>query len=368
MIQPAEVKTIYGFRDANEKEDILTLSLLNTIHPFQVSKMKQAIELLSPVLLAVLCVFVGLYSYKNDSGIGMMALPLCILLVYIPKVKESLDRRLNSSGIRHDPERLGTHFLLGFGVCTEKKVVSSGIRRCYLARVRLQGGKVMENILMIREEFDQLKEGQRLVVAVADSPEAEQYVGILPSLYNSRLSRETGEKGRTVQKPDSGSMRPISDQEREYCAAYYERMRKALFGEQHRNRIFVFLISAVLVAVISFVVGVVFFLDLAMVLAAGYLFMSLSDVWETRSVVKELRTAQDLLVVDARVADKPVLESDNKRAKGRTQAIDFADRTGRLVFRSPKYENRKLFEIGDEVLLVYRGKKTPLPCKKIVKS
>ena len=204
------------------------------------------------------------------------------------------------------------------------------------------------------------------MVAVADSPEAEQFVGILPSLYNSRLAKEAGEKGGEIQKPDSKSMRPISDRERESCAAYYENMIKVLFGQQHKSRILSFLVPAIVVAVVSFVIGQAFFLDLAMVFAAGYIFMSLSDVWETSSVLKELRTAQDLLVLDATVVDKPVLESQKKNAKGTTKAIDFADMSGKVIFRSLKFENRKLFEIGDQVLLVYRGKKEPLPCPKSI--
>lgn len=358
MIQPAEMKNEYGFRDANEKEDILTLSLLNTIHPINESRLKQVIAWLSPVLTMFLCVGILYFGYKNNIGIGMIILPACILLVYVPGWKQNLERSLHSSGICHNPEKLGTHFLLGYGVCTEKKEISAGIRKCYEVRVRFQNGKILEHVLMVQEEFQQLKTGEHLVVATAASPEAEQYVGVLPSLYHNRLSK------KMEQKPELNHMRPISEQERAGCVRYYQEMRKSLFGEQQKHRIKFFLIPSVIVAVISFAAGQVFFLDLAMVLAAGYLFMSLSDVWETHAVTKELRTANDLLVVDARVADKPMLESQKKNEKKTTKAIDFEDNMGSVVFRSLKFENRQMFEVGDEVLLVYHGKKEPLPCKR----
>lgn len=364
MIQPDKVREDYGFRDANEKEDILTLSLLNTIRPVKNGKMMAVIDLASPFLVIGLCALIVLYCYKNEVAATMLALPILILFVYIPRIKESIERKLNSSGICHEAKKLGTHFLLGYGVCTEKKVITSGIRKRYCAKLRLQNGKILDDVLMAREVYDELKEGQRLVAAVADSPDAEQFVGVLPSLYNSRLSKEKTKKDEAVQKPDSNKMRLISDQERQRCMGYFKESRNQLLKEQNKNRVMIFLLPAILSGAASFVTDKIFFLDLALVLTACFIFMLAADAIEMRNVMKELRTGKELLVVDAVVADKPTMESEKKNAKGTVHAIDFEDVSGKLIHRSLKFEDRKVLEIGDEVLLVYRGKKAPLPCRK----
>lgn len=367
MILPAEAKERYGFRDANDREDALTLSLLNSIQAIQKSKALRIAESLMPFIVLGLCVAVGIYSYHNGLQLSMLVLPLCMLLVYIPQIKDMINQKKDgSSGIVHDTDVLGTHFLLGYGTCISKETHSHMGSAVYTLKVRLQSGEELGDVVTVREFYERTKENGKVFVAMADSPKAAQLLGVVPALYDTKVMKEKGNE--QAQRPDSRKLRRISDAERSYCADYYQTAKRALLNTQLKNRSLVYLLPAAFFAAISFPLDRVIFMTLALILLASFIFTYVADEMEIRSTLKSLHGEQEVFVLDAQVTDKPILKSTQARSKGKTQAIDFRDSAGKLVLRSTRIDDWKPLEIGDRVLLVYIGKKHPLSCRKPVEE
>lgn len=364
MIQPTDAKNAYGFKDATEREDALTMSLLNSLQAVRTNKTMHLLGILSPIFMLVICAAVALYSYRNGIQLSMLALPICLLMVYAPRVKEFIDRKRESSGIRHDAGALGSHFLLGYGTCVEKTVAGSA----YTAKVKLQNGETLDGVLMARDFYERTEPGKKLFVAMADSPKAKQLIGVLPTLYDTKVYKERGEK-ESVEKPDSRKMRHISDEERIWAAAYYRKNRQQLLTEQEKSRSLFFLLPAAFCAAISFPLDRVVLMDIALMLLASFVFSVVSDILEIRGNLKSLRTDQNIFVQNATVSAKHVITTNQATSKrlpqpGKTLVIDFRDQAGKLVCRSKKQEDIRPLNVGDEVLLVYIGKKSPLACRK----
>jgi hypothetical protein len=362
MIQPAEAKERYGFRDASDREDILTMSLLNSVQAVQKSKTVRVVERLMPVIVLGMCVAVGVYAYHNGVQISTFALPILMLLVYIPQIKDNLTHKKEAATIAHDSDVLGTHFLVGYATCLEKREKSVLGGAVYSMKVRLQNGEELDDVLLIRDFYQRIQVGRKLFVAMADSPQAKQLIGIVPAYYDTKVMREKGNE--QAERPDSRKLRRITDQERRDCAAYYGPMRRSVVMEQQKNRSFFFLLPAAVLALISFPLDKPVLMSLGLLFLAGYIFTFVADFWELRSTLKALETEQELFVLDTQVSAKPILESQQLRNKAKTQAIDFRDRNGKLVHRSTHRDDWKHLNIGDEVLLVYMGKKQPLACRK----
>ena len=364
MIQPAEAKERYGFRDATEREDVLTMTLLNSVQAVQKSGVVRVAERLMPLIVLGLCAAVGIYTLRNGVHLAMIALPLCMLLVYLPQIKDVFSRKKEAATIAHDADELGTHFLVAFATCLDKQEKSVLAGAVYSMKVRLQSGEELEDVLLIRDFYQRIQPGQKLFVAMADSPQAKQFIGIAPAYYDVKVIRDKGAGEQPSERPDSRKLRRITDQERILCADYYAAMRKKMLREQQLNRSLVFLIPAAIFAAIAAPLDRAAPMSLALVLVASYLFSFLSDVFEIRSTVKALKSGQDLFVMDAQVSAKPVLVSKDRGSRGKTQAIDFRDSAGKLVHRSTRSEDWKNLDIGDSVLLIYLGKKRPLACRK----
>ncbi len=363
MIQPAEAKERYGFRDASDREDILTMSLLNSVQAVQKSKTVRVAERLMPFIILGLCIAVGIYSYHNGLQITTLALPICMLMVYIPQIKDTLTHKKEAATIAHDADVLGTHFLVGYATCLERREKSVLGGAVYSMKVRLQNGEELDDVLLVRDFYQRIQVGQKLFVSMADSPKAQQLIGIVPAYYDTKVLKEKG-RNEQAERPDSRKLRRITDQERQDCAGYYGSMRRGMLIEQQKNRSLFFLLPAAVLAVISFPLDKPVLMSLGLLLLAGFIFTFVADYMELNSTLKSLRSDQELFVLDTQVSAKPILESKQLRNKAKTQAIDFRDGNGKLVHRSTRIEDWKNLNIGDRVLLVYMGKKQPLACRK----
>ena len=138
MIHPSEAKKRYGFRDATDREDILTMSLLNSIQVVQKSKTIRVTEFLMPIIVFGLCIAAGIYTYRNGVQLAVVVLPVFMLLIYVPQMKDMISSKKDASGITHDEEKLGSHFLLAYGTCVQKREKMGLGGTVYSANVKMQ--------------------------------------------------------------------------------------------------------------------------------------------------------------------------------------------------------------------------------------
>ena len=364
MIKLDEAKEIYGFRDADEREDSVTIAFLNSVRPTTQTKLQRMIEIFSPIMIIAMCLFIAMYAYNTNASTLVKAIPIIVLIVFMPSVYESMLRFRNGSGIFHDAKKLGNHFLLAYGVLQETKDESNLIRVRQTAKIKLVNGQILDNVLLIREFYDKAKSGQRIVVAMADSPQAKQLVGIFPEVYNSKVDKKAAKDDGTVKKPDGKKLRALTAEDREQCAKTYEENRKVYFKIQNKFRVIYMLIPTIVIPILSLLTDHVIFIHFSIVLGISFISMTIMELKETKGIAKEIRTSEELLITDGFVTAKPVITRGDKKIKTKKASVEIKDSTGLLIYRSKKVEDTESLQIGDEVYVIYRGEKSPVVCKK----
>lgn len=357
MITPQQAREEYGFTDGSSKEDQLALGLYHAAEGLFKNRFFRILDYAMPFLILVMILVVL-------AGISMgKASPVFILvmggmaLVFIPQYRSMWQKRRDNSGMCHFSQEMGEHFLVAYGTCAKKEVVS-GRRllpggKLYRLRVRFSKNRYLDDVRVMKELYEDTGEGARVCVMMADSPHARQLIGAPVHFTEKAFERKHAQQ--QFENPNPRRLRELSREEREYYIGKYQEYIQywnGNYGKKYRAAAAVFL------------AGIVVFLFLAMQsIMALFCMMTVCCVYALRAQKKEfkghlsfMQEASVLEAVDVTIRREQGYTPDQGTKKQPNSAVHFVDGGGLVLWTLRSSEDLERFRQGDQAVLIVHGK------------
>lgn len=358
MITPKEAREKYGFTDCTQYEDNMTLGLYHAAQGWFLTPVMRVLDVMIPVIIAALifAALFGMIALGPRPMLLMMAAGLSV--AFIPQYWKVMQTRRDNSGLLHIESRQGNHFLTARGVCVKKNeepdlsMKGRTIKRSL--RVKMTNGTYLDNVLVIKELYDQIKEGASVSVIMADSDNAEQIIGAPSSFTNMVIDR----KKVAVQQfapANPGTIRELNEQERALYARQYED-RIALWKKEHQKMYLAAMAGFLAAGFVFLWIGLqagTLLTWLISVYAAITLFMEMRDFRRKLRIIKE---SKPLTAVDVTVCREETYKESMGTKKTSASSVAFKDAGGAVLWTLRDAESIRTFLQGEKAILIVSGK------------
>lgn len=358
MITPAEAREQYGFTDCTQYEDNMTLGLYHAAQGWFLTPVMRVLDTMIPVIIGALifAALLGMITFGPRPMLLMMAAGLSV--AFIPQFMRVLKIRRDNSGLLHIESRQGNHFLTARGICVRKKEEADlGMRGRTIKRslrVKMANGTYLEDVLVIKELFDQIKEGSAVNVIMADSDNAEQLIGAPSSFTNMVIDR----KKVAVQQfapASAGTVRELNEQERILYTRQYED-RISVWKKEHQKMYIAAMVGFLIAGYIFLLLGIgagTLLTWLISVYAAITLFMEIRNFNRCLRIIKE---SNPLTAVDVTVCREDTYKEEMGTKKTSASSVAFKDAAGTVLWTLRDTESIRTFLQGEKAILIISGK------------
>ncbi len=366
MITAEQARNEYGFRDCSGYEDSLALGLYSVAQGLFPNKVARAADMVAPMIINFMAFSCVLGMIILGPRPMLLLMLVALVAAYMPQRLKILRVRSDCSGMRHIENEQGKHFIIGYGFCEEKKKVPRSIFLSlhvtdYKMRVRVGKGVYIDDVIVMKSLFDEIKQGNRICMMMADSPNAKQIIGAPVSFAETAL-----DKKKTVLQQfeiaNPATVRVLTEGEREmYATQFRDRIRK---WEDHYQKLYIgsiigFAIGGALLLVAGLKgymgTGGTLLMWLISVYAAMALFMQKK---EFRRYLDHIENADSLSAVDVKARREETYKEFLGTQKRASSSVYFKDRFGVTIKTLHDAESLKTFLQDEEAVLILCGKET----------
>lgn len=364
MITAEQARNEYGFKDCSAYEDSLALGLYNAAQGLFPNKTARIADMVAPMIINFMAFSCILGMIILGPRPMLLLMLVALVAAYVPQRLRILRIRSDCSGMRHIESEQGKHFIIGYGFCEEKKKVPRSIFLSlhvtdYKMRVRVEKGVYIDDVIVMKSLFDEIKQGNRICMMMADSPNAKQIIGA-PNAFAETVLDKRKTVLQQFDMADPSTVRVLTEGEREmYTTQFRDRIRK---WETHFQKLYVGSIIAfgiagalLLIAGLKGYIGTggTLLMWLISVYAAIALFMQKK---EFKRYLDHIENAEDLSVVDVKVKREDTYKEFLGTQKRASSCVYFKDRFGTTLKTLRDAESLKTFLQDEEAVLIICGK------------
>lgn len=357
MITPEQARADYGFTDCTAREDNMTLGLYHAAQGLFQNRLTQTAEYSAPLVV----IFLALTVLAGIITVGLSPMLLLVLgalaIAFIPHYLRLWELRRENSGMCHIRSELGEHFLIGYGTCSRKETSTRrtlfGPVTDYTLRIVFSKDVYLDNVRIMKELYEQVGEGSRVCLMMADSPKAAQIIAA-PTNFTETVIDKRGIAAQQFETPHESVIRELSEAERQmYLTQYQEQIR--YWNENYGRK---YLVGGIIFFVFGFIT--LFFAMqgatiLSWVLVLAVLFALATQKREFRDHVKFLTNEPVLTAVDTTVAREESYQASQGTKKQANSAVYFRDRRGSTLWTLRTSEDLKIFHQHDDTILIIHG-------------
>lgn len=358
MITPEQAREEYGFVECTNRENNLALGLYNAAYGLFPTTGMRLVDIVAPFIVFFLMCAV-LLGIVTTGAKAMLLLVLGAMgFVFVPRYVRLWNMRAQNSGMLHIQSIQGEQFLIARGICVEKKVVlrKSFFNRIndYKLRVRVAKNCYLDDVLIMKELYDQVEEGTQVCLMMADSPNAKQIIAA-PNNFTETVIDKKRIAMQQFETVDPRTVRELSDAERAmYIRQYKERV--ALWEKNYQRIYLIIIILCLLLgcAALVFLLQAVTILCWVAVLCA--VFALRAQKKDFRRHLKYMDTAQPLTAVDVTVYREDGYRRSMGVEKRPNSCVNFKDATGSILWTLRTAEDLRTFAHREKAVLIVHDK------------
>lgn len=357
MITPEQARADYGFTDCTAREDSMALGLYHAAQGLFTNRLTQIAERSAPLVV----IFLALAALAGIITAGLSPMLLLILgalaIAFIPHYLKLWEQRRENSGICHIRSELGNHFLIAYGTCSRKETSTRrtlfGPVTDYSLRIVFSKDVYLDNVKIIKELYEQVGEGARVCLMMADSPKAFQVIAA-PTNFTETIIDKKGIAARQFEAPKAGLIRELSEEERAmYLNQYQDQIRgwKQNYGRKYLTSIILFLVFGF----ITLGFGMQGATTLCWVLVVAVFFALVFQKKEFRDHTSFLEKEPVITAVDVTAEREDSYSSGQGNKKRTNSAVHFKDRRGAILWTLRTSEDLKNFQPHENAILIIHG-------------
>lgn len=358
MITPQQARETYGFQECSSREDQMVLGLYHGAQGLFKSRFFLFIDYSMPLILLLLLGAV-LAGILVGGATPMLILMLgAAVIVFIPQYIQQWKQRSVNSGMCHLSREMGDHFLIGYGVCARKEAVSCRrflmAGKVYRLRVRFAKDQYLDDVLIMKELYEQVGEGARVCLMMADSPNAKQIIAAPVNFTDKVMDQKSGAL-QQFERLNPRRLRILEADEREYYIWQYQKYMEEWngnYGKKYRAGAALFLVGGFLF---------LFLASRSMTILCWM--MVVCAVFALRSQKKEfhghlsyMQNTEQLEAVDVTVRREQGYTPDMGTEKRSNSMVHFVDGGGLVLWSLRTADDLKRFRQGDQAVLIVHGK------------
>ena len=357
MITPEQARADYGFADCTTREDNMTLGLYHAAQGLFSNRLMQIAEYSAPLVV----IFLALAALAGIITAGLSPMLLLILgalaIAFIPHYLRLSKLRRENSGMCHIRSELGNHFLISYGTCSKKETRTRhtlfGPVTDYTLRIVFSKHVYLDNVRIMKELYEQVGEGARVCLMMADSPKASQIIAA-PTNFTETVIDKKGIAAQQFEAPKTELVRELSEAERTmYISQYQDQIQgwNRNYGKKYLFSIVLFFIFGL----IALFFGMQGATTISWVLVVAVLFALLSQKKEFRYHKTFLQKEPVLTAVDVLAEREDSYTSSNGTKKRPNSAVHFKDRRGAVLWTLRTSEDLKNFQPHEQAVLIIHG-------------
>ncbi len=357
MITPEQARSDYGFTDCTAREDSMTLGLYHAAQGLFTNHLMQIAERSAPLVV----IFLALAALAGIITAGLSPMLLLILgalaIAFIPHYLRLWEKRRENSGMCHIRSDLGSHFLITYGTCSRKETHTRrtlfGPVTDYTLRIVFSKDVYLDNVKIMKELYDQVGEGARVCLMMADSPKAAQIIAA-PTNFTETIIDKKGIAAQQFEAPKANLIRELSEAERTmYLSQYLEHIRgwNQNYGKKYLTSIILFLVFGF----ITLGFGMQGATTLCWVLVVAVFFALVFQKKEFRDHTSFLQKEAVLTAVDVTAEREDSYSSSQGNKKRTNSAVHFKDRRGATLWTLRTSEDLKNFQPHENAILIIHG-------------
>ncbi len=358
MISVDEAKTNYGFREAATKEDEMVLGLYQAADALYPSRFMKFAENSAPlVIVLVACAAVAGIAVAGFSLLTLL-MPAAMAFAFFPYYMKKYQKHRDNSGLYHIEKEQGSHFLISYGTCSKKYTTQRktlfGTVTDYKLRIVFPHHVYLDEVLTIRELYEQIGEGSRVCLMLADHPSA-RHILAAPAGFAETVLVKKGGSAQSFQAPDASTLRVLSAAEREkYLSQYREKI--ANWNRNYGRKYLIVMVLFFLFGGIS-----LYFANQAATLLSWILVLTcgvavFAQKREFASHLKLLSGDLEIKAVDVTVAREEGWNESLGTEKRANSAVLFQDHKGNTLWTLRTSEDLKAFRYKEPAILIQHGK------------
>ena len=257
----------------------------------------------------------------------------------------------------HIRSELGEHFLIGYGTCSKKETRTRktlfGPVTDYTLRIVFSKHVYLDHVIIMKELYDQVEEGSRVCLMMADSPKAAQIIAA-PTNFTETVIDKKGIATQQFETPHESVIRELSDTERQmYLNQYQEQIH---YWNEHYGRKY---LAGGALFFFFWCITRFFAMQgatiLSWVLVLAIVFAVVTQKREFRDHVKFLTSEPALTAVDTTVEREESYQASQGTKKQTNSAVYFRDRRGSTLWTLRTSEDLKIFRQHDVAILIIHG-------------
>lgn len=358
MITPQQARETYGFQECSSREDQMVLGLYHAAQGLFKSRFFLFLDYFMPFILFIwlAAVLAGVLAAKAAPMLILM--PGAAAIMMIPPYVQQWKQRRANSGMRHLSKEMGDHFLIGYGVCAKKEAVPCRrfleTEKIYRLRVRFAKDLYLDDVRIMKELYEQVGEGARVCLMMADSPKAKQVIAA-PVHFTEKVMDQKIGAVQQFERLNPRRLRSLDADEREYYIRQYQKHMEEWngnYGKKYRAGAALFLAGGFLFLFLASRSMTI----LCWMMMVCALFALYSQKREFHSHLSYMQNTEHLEAVDVTVRREQGYTPDMGTEKRSNSMVHFVDAGGLVLWSLRTAEDLRRFRQGDKAILIIHDK------------
>lgn len=358
MITPEQARTDFGFTDCTSQQDDMALGLYQAAHALFQNRFMQMVEYSSPAVIAIVAILALIGILKASFSPFTLLMPIAMAFAFFPYYQKISKKRQESSGMCHIQSELGNHFLIGYATCSAKYTATRkslmGEITDYKLRIVFSKHVYLDDVRVMKELYDQIGEGSRLCLLMADHKDAKQIIAA-PASFADTVMGKKKLSSKQFDAPHETTIRTLSEAERQMYLTQYQ--QQAAYWNQHYGRKYLIVIG------LFFLFGCITLSRamegatlLSWILVLTCCVALLGQKREFRDRIKFMKSQSVLTAVDVTAKREDSWTESVGTAKRSDSSVSFQDRRGVTLWTLRTAQDLKVFHQNDKAILIIYDK------------
>ena len=197
----------------------------------------QIVEYSSPAVIAVIAILALAGILTVGISPIMLLMPAAMAFAFFPYYRKISQKRHENSDMCHIESEFGSHFLIGTGTCSSKHISSRkslmGTITDYKLRIVFSKDLYLDDVLVMKDLYNQIGEGFRVRLILADHPNARQIIAV-PANFASTVIGKKQQNAKQFNTPHETTIRTLTENERQMYLSQYQE-KAGFFQRQARH-------------------------------------------------------------------------------------------------------------------------------------
>lgn len=154
----------------------------------------QIVEYSSPAVIAVIAILALAGILTVGISPIMLLMPAAMAFAFFPYYCKISQKRHENSGMCYIESEFSSHFLIGTGTCSSKHTSSRkslmGTITDYKLRIVFSKDLYLDDVLVMKDLYNQIGEGFRVRLILADHPNARQIIAVPANFASTVIGKK----------------------------------------------------------------------------------------------------------------------------------------------------------------------------------